>query len=71
MNNECSIITSVESKRLHDMGFATGKSFKILYVAPFGDPIIVCLDGNLYAIRKKDLKSIKVKCEINEKGISQ
>lgn len=52
------------SKRLMEMGLTVGCVFKVVRVAPFGDPYIIQLRGYQLMIRKYELDYLKVK-EIN------
>jgi len=64
-NYETAIVRSIESdqqtrQRIMDMGLVPGKKFKILRVAPLGDPIEIDAGEFLIALRKEEAEKIIV-----------
>ena len=72
MNNTLSIIKpgiivtveglteSILKPKLMEMGIITGKTLKVLFKAPFGDPIAVDLGGYVLSLRLDEAKLIRV-----------
>ena len=72
MNNTLSIIKpgiivtveglteSILKPKLMEMGIITGKKLKVLFRAPFGDPIAVDLGGYVLSLRLDEAKLIRV-----------
>jgi len=54
-------------RRLLDMGVVKGTRFKVLRVAPLGDPIEIHIKGFNLSLRKEEAKTIYVK-KIGEIG---
>ncbi len=59
------IVVSIDSDspstiRLQEMGLSVGAEFRIVEVAPFGDPIQVCLRGYRLCLRKREAKEFEV-----------
>jgi ferrous iron transport protein A len=52
--------TSPEALRLQEMGLSVGAEFRIVEVAPFGDPVQVCLRGYRLCLRKREAKAFEV-----------
>ena len=46
--------------KLIEMGFVIDKNLKVLYRAPFGDPIAVQIDGYVLSLRKSEANLIFV-----------
>jgi Fe2+ transport system protein FeoA len=46
--------------KLLEMGFLKGKELKVLYRAPFGDPIAVDINGYVLSLRKNEASLISV-----------
>jgi ferrous iron transport protein A len=51
---------SDESKRLQEMGLTIGTSFKVVKVAPFGDPVEIDLRGYRLCLRKHETRNFKL-----------
>lgn len=47
-------------RRILDMGLVKGTRFKVLRVAPLGDPIEIVFKGILLTLRKKEAAGIEV-----------
>lgn len=54
--------TSLKVK-LMEMGLITGKRLKVLFRAPFGDPIAVDIEGYVLSLRKSEADQVIVKTE--------
>lgn len=54
---------SVEAKRLQEMGLLPGTGFKVVKVAPLGDPIELELRGYRLCLRRKETEGFLV--EVN------
>jgi ferrous iron transport protein A len=52
---------SDESTRLEEMGLTKGTVFKVVKVAPFGDPIEIELRGYRLCLRKRETSGFEVK----------
>lgn len=50
----------VLSPKLTDMGLFPGKEIKILFKAPFGDPIAVQIDNFTLSLRKDEARLIEI-----------
>ncbi|MEQ9425990.1 MAG: FeoA family protein [Cyclobacteriaceae bacterium] len=52
------IITSINQNslapKLTDMGLCPGKKVRVLFKAPFGDPIAIDVEGYLLSLRKEE-----------------
>jgi Fe2+ transport system protein FeoA len=48
------------SSKLIEMGLYPGKEVKVVFKAPFGDPIAVELDGYTLSLRKKEAQLIEI-----------
>lgn len=46
--------------KLLAMGFISGSVFKVLRVAPFGDPIEIEINGFLLSLRTKECQAMKL-----------
>jgi len=57
-------IVSIESDELRanllEMGLTTGSKIEVLYVAPFGDPIAVEIQGFVLSLRTSEANLVKV-----------
>jgi Fe2+ transport system protein FeoA len=51
---------SMLKPKLLEMGIITGKQLKVLFRAPFGDPIAVDLGGYVLSLRLDEAKLIRV-----------
>ncbi len=51
---------SDEMQRLQEMGLTVGTSFKVVKVAPFGDPVEIDLRGYRLCLRKHETKDFEV-----------
>lgn len=54
--------TSLKVK-LMEMGLINGKRLKVLFRAPFGDPIAVDIEGYVLSLRKSEADQVIVKTE--------
>ena len=52
--------TRTLSGKLTDMGLYPGKEIKVLFKAPFGDPIAIDLEGYVLSLRKFEASLIEV-----------
>lgn len=61
---EQGIITAIDTDRLPlkllEMGCLPGNSVKLLQIAPFGDPILLDINGARLAIRKETAEFIEI-----------
>lgn len=48
---------------LTDMGLYPGKKIKVLFKAPFGDPIAIDVEGYTLSLRLREAALVKVKIE--------
>ena len=48
------------SNKLIEMGMQAGTELELLYKAPFGDPIAICMHGSLISLRLDEAKYIHV-----------
>lgn len=55
-----SLKNHVLSPKLTDMGLFPGKEIKILFKAPFGDPIAVQVDNFTLSLRKDEAQLIEI-----------
>lgn len=46
--------------KLVEMGLFAGKEIKVLFKAPFGDPIAVDVDGYVLSLRKEEADLVQV-----------
>jgi len=51
---------SPDSKRLQEMGLVEGTEFRVVKVAPLGDPIEIEVRGYRLCLRKKETAGIEV-----------
>lgn len=49
--------------KLMEMGLISGKHLKVLFRAPFGDPIAVDIEGYVLSLRKSEADQVIVKTE--------
>lgn len=58
-------ITTIEdsdlSQKLVEMGLYSGKKIKVLFKAPFGDPIAIDVEGYMLSLRLNEAKLLNVK----------
>lgn len=54
------VSTSALKVKLLEMGVIAGKCIKVLYRAPFGDPIAVDIGGYVLSLRKEEAALIQV-----------
>lgn len=54
------VLQSTLKVKLMEMGMIEGKALKVLYRAPFGDPIAIDVDGYVLSLRKDEAKLIEV-----------
>ena len=52
--------SDVLSGKLTDMGLYPGKEIKVLFKAPFGDPIAVDIDGYVLSLRRFEASLVEV-----------
>ena len=52
--------TSPEIGRLQEMGLTEGTVFKVVKIAPFGDPVEIDLRGYRLCLRKRESRSIEI-----------
>ncbi len=55
-----SLMDSSLKPKLMEMGLVTGKKLKVLFRAPFGDPIAIDLGGFVLSLRLDEAKLINV-----------
>ena len=60
-----SLLDSSLKPKLMEMGLVSGKKLKVLFRAPFGDPIAIDLGGSVLSLRLDEAKLITVSKEIN------
>ena len=51
--------------KLTDMGLVPGKQVKVLFKAPFGDPIAIDVEGYILSLRLEEASLIQVKSNGN------
>ena len=51
---------SEDLTRLQEMGLTVGTSFRVVKVAPFGDPVEIDLRGYRLCLRKQETKDFEV-----------
>lgn len=49
-----------ETKRLQEMGLVVGTEFRVVKIAPLGDPIEIALRGYRLCLRKRESAGIEV-----------
>lgn len=47
-------------KRLQEMGLTPGAEFDVVKVAPFGDPIEICVRGYRLCLRRREAAGIEI-----------
>ena len=52
--------SSTEMDRLQEMGLTVGTTFRVIKVAPFGDPVEIDLRGYRLCLRKNETKGFEV-----------
>lgn len=55
-----SLLDSSLKPKLMEMGLVAGKKLKVLFRAPFGDPIAIDLGGSVLSLRLDEAKLITV-----------
>jgi Fe2+ transport system protein FeoA len=55
-----SLLDSSLKPKLMEMGLVSGKKLKVLFRAPFGDPIAIDLGGSVLSLRLDEAKLITV-----------
>lgn len=67
---EVTVVKAEEAvrRRIMDMGLIRGTSFKVLRVAPLGDPIEIYFKGVYLALRKSEAEGIHVR-RAGEEGV--
>lgn len=50
-------------KRIHDMGITEGCEMTPVFCSPFGNPVAYEVKNTLIALRRKDSKDIRVRCQ--------
>ena len=58
--------TSDEVMRLQEMGLTVGTSFKVVKVAPFGDPVEIDLRGYRLCLRKHETRNFELEPVVTE-----
>ncbi len=51
---------SADMTRLQEMGLTVGTTFKVVKVAPFGDPVEIDLRGYRLCLRKRETEAFEV-----------
>ena len=51
---------SAEMHRLQEMGLTVGTTFRVVKVAPFGDPVEIDLRGYRLCLRKRETEAFEV-----------
>ena len=54
------ILASDLKVKLLEMGFSEGKELRVLYRAPFGDPIAIDIGGYTLSLRKDEAAQVEV-----------
>lgn len=49
------------TSKLVDMGLYAGKTVKVVFKAPFGDPIAIDIDGYTLSLRKGEASLVEVR----------
>jgi ferrous iron transport protein A len=49
-----------ETERLEEMGLTEGTEFKVIKIAPFGDPIEIELRGYRLCLRKRETSGFEI-----------
>ena len=52
--------TSAEMNRLQEMGLTVGTTFRVVKVAPFGDPVEIDLRGYRLCLRKRETEAFEI-----------
>jgi len=64
LKGENIIVSRIEEStlrsKLMEFGIIKGKAMRILYTAPFGDPIAVDMDGFVLSLRKSEAALISI-----------
>lgn len=56
-------LDAADARRLQEMGLTPGAVFKVIKVAPFGDPVEICVRGCRLCLRRKEAKGIMFETE--------
>ena len=48
------------AERLMELGLTAGAVFEVIKVAPFGDPVEICLRGYRLCLRKDETKHVEI-----------
>lgn len=63
-NGQSVIVSDIEASdlrvKLMEMGLVTGKQLRVLYRAPFGDPIAVDVEGYILSLRSDEARLVGV-----------
>ncbi len=63
-NGQSVIVREIEASdlkvKLMEMGLVSGKNLKVLYRAPFGDPMAVDVEGYVLSLRMEEAKLVGV-----------
>lgn len=51
---------SAECIRLQELGLTVGSTFKVVKVAPFGDPVEIDLRGYRLCLRKNEMSELEI-----------
>jgi ferrous iron transport protein A len=54
------ILASDLKVKLLEMGFSEGKELRVLFRAPFGDPMAVDIGGYVLSLRKEEAMQVEV-----------
>lgn len=49
-----------DARRLQEMGLTIGAEFDVVKVAPFGDPVEICVRGYRLCLRKQECHCIEI-----------
>ena len=70
-NGQSVIVSDIEASdlrvKLMEMGLVEGKSLRVLYRAPFGDPMAVDVEGYILSLRTEEARLVDV--EIPEEEV--
>lgn len=63
-NGQTVIVSDIEASdlrvKLMEMGLVSGKNLRVLYRAPFGDPIAVDVEGYILSLRSDEARLVGV-----------
>ncbi len=57
---------SEDNRRLQEMGLTVGTSFKVVKVAPFGDPVEIDLRGYRLCLRKHETRNFELEAVVTD-----